>query len=101
MYDEVSDDQYRSIVDSRLAQDDFIEDDDGSGYVDNGMDDWGDEEEEESEDEDDFDGEDDELRKGEFPCYLYNAARMSSRCSTKAQTSQVEGKEKGIGSQRG
>ena len=64
MYDEVTDDQYRSIVGSRLDRDDFVIDDDGSGYVDNGMDDWDGEEEEESEDEDDFEGEDEELRRG-------------------------------------
>lgn len=65
----MTDDQYRSIVGDRLDQDDFIIDDDGSGYVDNGMDDWdrGDGQgdgEEESEDEDDFEGEDEELRQG-------------------------------------
>lgn len=61
----MTDDQYRSIVGSRLDQDDFIIDDDGSGYVDNGMDDWDQGgSEEESEDEDDFEGEDEELRKG-------------------------------------
>ena len=61
----MTDDQYRSIVGSRLDQDDFIEDDDGGGYIDNGMDDWDQGDEEESEDEDDFEGEDEELRKGE------------------------------------
>lgn len=65
IYDEVTEDQYQSIVGSRLANDDFIEDDDGSGYVDNGMDDWGGGVES-SEDEDDFEGEDEELRKGEY-----------------------------------
>ncbi|ORX36128.1 hypothetical protein BD324DRAFT_642777 [Kockovaella imperatae] len=64
LYDTVTDDQYRSIVGNRLNQDDFIEDDDWSGYVDNGADDWdGAENEEESEDEDAFDGEDEELRR--------------------------------------
>ena len=70
LYDEVTDDQYRSIVGSRLDQDDFIIDDDGSGYVDNGMDDWDNaEDNEESEDEDDFEGEDEELRLGELNPY--------------------------------
>ena len=53
VYTLVPDDVYHDVVRSRLAQDDFIEDDDGSGlsrcaiawsdssgYVDNGMDDW-------------------------------------------------------------
>jgi DNA polymerase alpha subunit A len=53
-------------------------DDDGSGYVDNGMDDWdGAGGEEESEDEDDFEGEDEELRRGEYGaawCWMLFAA---------------------------
>jgi DNA polymerase alpha subunit A len=71
VYDEVTDEQYKSIVGSRLDETDFIEDDDGSGYVDQGVDDWDGEEdrEEESEDEDDFEGEDEELRLGQSCCY--------------------------------
>lgn len=64
IYDEVTDEQYRSIVGDRLENDDFIEDDDGSGYVDHGEDEWGGHES--SEDEDDFEGEDEELRKGKL-----------------------------------
>lgn len=94
IYDEVSDDQYRSIVDSRLAQDDFVEDDDGSGYVDNGMDDWENEEEEESEDEDDFEGEDEELRKGS------SHLRSLLTPSAKDETSKNQGSRKGQSSQR-
>jgi DNA polymerase alpha subunit A len=70
VYDEVTQEQYQSIVGSREEEFDFIEDDDGSGYVDRGGGDWDDEdgaEEEESEDEDDFEGEDEELRQGERP----------------------------------
>ncbi|WWC67483.1 uncharacterized protein I206_101391 [Kwoniella pini CBS 10737] len=64
LYDEVTDDQYRSIVGDRLDADDFIEDDDHGGYVDNGMDDWDNgRDEDESEDEDAFEGEDEEFRK--------------------------------------
>lgn len=65
IYDEVTDEQYRSIVGDRLENDDFIEDDDGSGYVDHGEDEWG-TREDSSEDEDDFEGEDEELRKGKL-----------------------------------
>lgn len=36
----------------RQAQDDFIVDDGAEGYVDNGMDDWGEDEQYDSEDED-------------------------------------------------
>lgn len=66
LYDEVTEEQYHSIVGSRVLEDDFIEDDDGSGYVDNGENDWGnaDNDEDESEDEDAFEGEDEEYRRG-------------------------------------
>ena len=40
MYDEVDEDQYKSIVKGRLQRDDFIVDDGVGGYADNGMDDW-------------------------------------------------------------
>jgi hypothetical protein len=74
VYDEVTQEQYKSIVGSREEEFDFIEDDDGSGYVDKGEGDWDEEEaeqEEESEDDDDFEGEDEELRQGEW-AYLAN-----------------------------
>ncbi|PWY98143.1 hypothetical protein BCV70DRAFT_202315 [Testicularia cyperi] len=40
IYDEVDEDEYRSIMRGRVMDDDFIEDDDGSGYVDHGQDEW-------------------------------------------------------------
>ncbi|PFH53233.1 hypothetical protein AMATHDRAFT_54925 [Amanita thiersii Skay4041] len=40
IYDEVSEEQYKTIVRGRLQQDDFIVDDGVDGYMDNGMDDW-------------------------------------------------------------
>ncbi|KAF8624027.1 hypothetical protein AX17_007233 [Amanita inopinata Kibby_2008] len=40
IYDEVTEDQYKSIVRGRLQKDDFIVDDGVGGYMDNGMDDW-------------------------------------------------------------
>lgn len=40
IYDEVSEQTYQSIVRGRMMEDDFIEDDDGSGYVDHGQDEW-------------------------------------------------------------
>lgn len=55
IYDEVTEDQYKSIVKGRLQQDDFVVDDGAGGYVDNGMDDWtGGNEEDGSEDEEEF-----------------------------------------------
>ncbi|KAF7309528.1 DNA polymerase [Mycena indigotica] len=42
LYDEVTEEQYRSIVGARLQQDDFVEDDGVGGYTDNGIEeDWG------------------------------------------------------------
>ncbi|KAK7031479.1 DNA polymerase [Favolaschia claudopus] len=54
IYDEVTEDQYRSIVRGRLQRDDFVEDDGVGGYVDDGHEeDWGggDEEDEDSEED--------------------------------------------------
>lgn len=47
----MTEDQYKQIVGDRLAKDDFIEDDDGGGYQDNGMDDWDEERYSDSEEE--------------------------------------------------
>ena len=59
IYDEVSEQAYQSIVRGRMMEDDFIEDDDGSGYVDHGQDEWenrhlGDSDQESSEDEHEY-----------------------------------------------
>ncbi|KAI0796194.1 hypothetical protein C8Q75DRAFT_863184 [Abortiporus biennis] len=40
IYDEVTEEQYKSIVRGRLAKDDFVVDDGIGGYMDNGMDDF-------------------------------------------------------------
>jgi hypothetical protein len=40
IYDEVTEDQYKSVVKGRLAKDDFVVDDGVGDYLDNGMDDW-------------------------------------------------------------
>ena len=42
VYDDVDEDQYQELV-SKRREDNFIEDDDGNGYVDFGQDDWDDE----------------------------------------------------------
>jgi DNA polymerase alpha subunit A len=53
LYDEVTEDQYKSIVKGRLQKDDFVVDDGVSGYMDNGMDDWtGQDDAQEDDDED-------------------------------------------------
>ncbi|KAF8141953.1 hypothetical protein EV363DRAFT_1468612 [Boletus edulis] len=55
LYDEVTEEQYKTIVKGRLQRDDFVLDDGVGGYMDNGMDDWtgqddADEEDDEEED---------------------------------------------------
>lgn len=40
LYDEVDEEGYKKVVRSRLDQDDFIVDDNGEGYADDGREDW-------------------------------------------------------------
>ena len=40
IYDELDEDSYKTLVRKRLDGDDFVVDDSGQGYVENGMDDW-------------------------------------------------------------
>jgi DNA polymerase alpha subunit A len=55
LYDEVDDDGYKNIVRRRLDQDDFVVDDNGEGYVDDGREEWDDERQQYSESESDGD----------------------------------------------
>ena len=43
IYETVDDEGYKKVVRSRLDQDDFVVDDNGEGYVDDGREDWQDE----------------------------------------------------------
>ena len=40
LYDEVDEEGYKKVVRSRLDQDDFIVDDNGEGYADDGREEW-------------------------------------------------------------
>lgn len=40
LYEEVDEDRYKTIVRNRLDQDDFVVDDNGEGYADDGREDW-------------------------------------------------------------
>jgi DNA polymerase alpha subunit A len=56
IYETVDDEGYKKVVRSRLDQDDFVVDDNGEGYADDGREDWQDERQayDESESEEDF-----------------------------------------------
>ncbi|KAK5169830.1 DNA-directed DNA polymerase alpha catalytic subunit pol1 [Saxophila tyrrhenica] len=56
IYETVDDEGYKKVVRSRLDQDDFVVDDNGAGYADDGREDWQDERQayDESESEDDL-----------------------------------------------
>lgn len=43
LYETVDEEGYKKVVRSRLDQDDFVVDDNGEGYVDDGREDWQDE----------------------------------------------------------
>lgn len=43
IYETVDDEGYKKVVRSRLDQDDFVVDDNGEGYADDGREDWQDE----------------------------------------------------------
>lgn len=40
LYEEVDENEYKKIVRDRLNQDDFVVDDNGEGYADDGREDW-------------------------------------------------------------
>ena len=42
LYEEVDEDGYKKVVRDRLNQDDFVIDDNGEGYADDGREEWGD-----------------------------------------------------------
>ncbi|KAG5455606.1 MAG: DNA polymerase alpha subunit p180 N terminal-domain-containing protein [Olpidium bornovanus] len=42
IYDEVTEDHYNAIVKGRLKEEDFVVDDDGRGYAENGLEEWDD-----------------------------------------------------------
>ncbi|KAG9097044.1 DNA-directed DNA polymerase alpha catalytic subunit pol1 [Ceratobasidium sp. UAMH 11750] len=79
LYEEVDEEDYKLIVKNRLAKDDFIEDDDGGGYVDNGMDDF--EDVERSEDEED----DEERRKQRAARKKTKAAQATKLAAQRAK----------------
>jgi hypothetical protein len=55
LYETVDEDSYKKIVRKRLDQDDFVVDDNGEGYADEGREDWQNEQQQEDYDESDND----------------------------------------------
>ncbi len=41
LYEEVDEESYKKVVRERLKEDDFVIDDNGEGYADDGREDWG------------------------------------------------------------
>ncbi|OLL26606.1 DNA polymerase alpha catalytic subunit [Neolecta irregularis DAH-3] len=64
IFDQVDEEEYKKVVRARLDRDDFVVDDHGEGYVDNGVDEWDREEAPDSESDDD--------RSGKSLCPLHN-----------------------------
>lgn len=54
IYDEVDDDGYKQVVRSRLDRDDFVVEDNGEGYADDGREEWQNDRRYESESEDEL-----------------------------------------------
>ncbi|KAL7410542.1 hypothetical protein BDY24DRAFT_399400 [Mrakia frigida] len=64
LYDTVDEEEYKDLVKNRLQRDDFIEDDDGSGYVDDGREEtWGGQRDEDDEEDDEEDPEERRKRR--------------------------------------
>ena len=76
MYDEVTEDQYKSIVRGRLQKDDFVVDDGVAGYMDNGMEDFGEGDEIAESDDDKAD------RKKKCACFDPSFTRLGSESRT-------------------
>jgi len=55
LYETVDEDSYKKIVRKRLDQDDFVVDDNGEGYADDGREDWQNEQQQDDYDESDDD----------------------------------------------
>lgn len=68
VYDEISEADYDALVRKRLEQDDFIEDDDGGGYADDGREDWSGEDERRAKDESEDEHEREDRKSASASC---------------------------------
>ena len=67
IFEQVTEEEYNAIAQRNMRDNDFIVDDNGEGYVDNGLEDWDNVSMSESSDDDD----DDETSKGWLKMDLY------------------------------
>lgn len=75
LYEEVDEDRYKKIVRERLNQDDFVVDDNGEGYADDGREDWDRIQQYESDSEDDLPIRGKENKKCEYLALFYTRDR--------------------------
>jgi len=96
LYDEVDEDGYKKIVRGRLDQDDFIVDDNGEGYVDDGREEWDDGQGRYRYAATDSEEEEDRPAKGKagvYPRFTHEIANTDACSETKAGRRQGEAGE--------
>lgn len=66
LYEEVDEDGYKKVVRDRLNQDDFVVDDNGEGYADDGREEWDRQQDYESDSEPDLPGKGKNTKAGAY-----------------------------------
>jgi len=79
LYEEVDDTQYKKILRDRLDQDDFVVDDNGEGYADDGREEWDREPAYESDSEDDA-GRVVRAKDKKCPSFVPSSRRANQSC---------------------
>lgn len=92
LYEEVDEDRYKKIVRERLNQDDFVVDDNGEGYADDGREDWDRVQQYESDSEDDFPTRGKENKKCEYLGLLCTWTPPDTRATAKKQREEDQSK---------
>lgn len=92
LYEEVDEDRYKKIVRERLNQDDFVVDDNGEGYADDGREDWDRVQQYESDSEDDFPIRGKENKKCEYLAVSPESIRPLTRATAKKQREEDQSK---------
>lgn len=79
LYEEVDEDGYKKIVRERLDQDDFVVDDNGEGYADDGREDWDHVHHYDSDSENEFPGRGRPSKAGRFPQASHSHVLLTHR----------------------